>query len=309
MIHPSLVLAIDRYRYLRDDLARLSGAEAGEVARDTFPDGERYLRIDSPIERRDVVLVGGTIDDSATLELFDLACAIIECGAHTLTLIIPWFGYATMERATRAGEVVTAKTRARLLSAIPQAGSGNRVVLFDLHSEGIPHYFEGSLRPYHVYGKELVFEACRRLEPSGDFVLASTDAGRAQWVESLANDLRVPAALVIKRRISGSETEVAAVSAHVRGKSVIIYDDMIRTGSSLLHAARAYRDAGATRVSAVASHGELPGGAVERIAASGLIERIVCSDSHPRARAIAAPILTVQSVAPVFVPFVRSAAR
>ncbi len=299
----SVVLAISSYRYLRDDLVRLAGAQAGEVTRETFPDGERYLRIESEIEKRDVVLVGGTISDDATLELFDLACACIEYGAHTLTVIIPWYGYATMERATKRGEVVTAKTRARLLSAIPPAGSGNRVVLFDLHSEGIPHYFEGSLRPYHVYGKEFVFKACRELEP-GDFVLASTDAGRAQWVESLANDLGVLAAFVIKRRISGEKTEVAAVSAHVKGKAVIIYDDMIRTGSSLLHAAHAYRDAGATRVSAVASHGEFPGQAIENIAASGLIENIICTDSHPRAREIRHPILRVQSVAPVFVPFV-----
>src|SRR5579864_200566 len=139
-----LILGISAYGYLRDDLARLSGAEAGVVVREGFPDGERDLRIDSDIERRDVVLVGGTIDDAATLELFDLACACIEYGAHTLTLVIPWYGYATMERATKRREIVTAKTRARLLSAIPQAGSGNRIVLFDLHSEGIPHYFEGS---------------------------------------------------------------------------------------------------------------------------------------------------------------------
>lgn len=301
---PPVILAIAAYAVLRDDLARLARAETGQVRRETFPDGERYLRIESDIEHRDVVLVGGTIDDAATLELFDLACACIEYGAHTLTLIIPWFGYATMERATKRGEIVTAKTRARLLSAIPQAGSGNRVVLFDLHSEGIPHYFEGSLRPYHVYGKEFVFEACRELE-RGDFVLASTDAGRAQWVESLANDLGVPAAFVIKRRLSGEKTEVAGVSAHVRGKPVIIYDDMIRTGSSLLNAARAYREAGAARISAVASHGEFPGDAIEKIAGSGLIENIICTDSHPRVREVRNPILRVHSVAPLFVPFVR----
>lgn len=301
-----VILAIDAYRYLGDELARLSGAEAGKVVREAFPDGERDLRIESDIEGRDVVLVGGTINDAATLELFDLACACIECGAHTLTLLIPWYGYATMERATKRRQIVTAKTRARLLSAIPQAGSGNRIVLFDLHSEGIAHYFEGSLRPYHVYGKQFVFEACRELEKE-EFVLASTDAGRAQWVESLANDLGVPAAFVIKRRLSGEKTEVAGVSAHVRGKPVIIYDDMIRTGSSLLHAARAYRDAGASRISAIASHGEFPGEAIGKIAQSGLIQNVICTDSHPRAREIRHPILRVHSVAPLFVPFVRRA--
>ncbi|HSP32712.1 MAG TPA: ribose-phosphate diphosphokinase [Thermoanaerobaculia bacterium] len=301
----SLVFAIDGYDYLADDLVATTNAERGAVARDRFPDGERHLQFETNVAHRDVVLVGGTISDAATLEVYDLASTAIENGAHTLTLIIPWFGYATMERATHPGEVVAAKTRARLLSSIPQAGSGNRVVLFDLHSEGIPYYFEGGLRPFHVYGKELVFEATRRLVPSHHFVLASTDAGRAKWVESLANDLGVPAAFIIKRRVDAENTEVRGVSAKVQGKPVIIYDDMIRTGSSLLHAADAYRRAGATEVSAVASHGVFPGDALETIMSSGLIDRIVCTDSHPRARAMRHERLEVVPVAPMFVAFVR----
>ena len=294
-----LLFSIDGYSYLEDALAKLTGAERGKIERDRFPDGELHLRFACDIAGRDVVLIGGTVSDAATLELYDLASAAIENGAHTLTLVIPYYGYSTMERATESGEVVTAKTRARLLSAIPQAGSGNRVLLFDLHSEGIAHYFEGALRAYHLYGKQLVFEACAKLYGK-DFVLASTDAGRAKWVESLASDMGVPAAFIIKRRISGDRTEVTGISAAVEGRSVIIYDDMIRTGSSLVHAARAYRDAGASRVAAIASHGVFPGNSLEKIAASGLFEKIVCSDSHPRAREVQHALLEVQSVAPVF---------
>jgi len=181
-------------------------------------------------------------------------------------------------------------------------------VLCDLHTEGIPYYFEGGLRPFHVYGKSLVFDACRKLfGEHPHIVLASTDAGRAKWVESLANDLGVPAAFIIKRRVDGEDTEVRAVSAKVQGKPVVIYDDMIRTGSSLLHAAEAYRGAGAKSVTAIASHGEFSGDAIDRIARSGLIDKVVCTDSHPRARSIRHEILQVHSVAPVFVPFVKKA--
>ena len=303
----TVLFAIDGYEYLADELARLSGAERGVLTRHQFPDGERHLAFQTDVEHRDVLFIGGTISDEATLELYDLASAAVEYGAHTLTMIIPWFGYATMERASEPGEVVVAKNRARLFSGIPQAGSGNRVVLFDLHSEGIPYYFEGGLRPFHVYGKELVFEATRRLVPDHHFVLASTDAGRAKWVESLANDLGVPAAFIIKRRIDGENTEVRGVSAKVQGKPVVIYDDMIRTGSSLIHAARAYRDAGARSVSAIASHGVFPGDALKKIVDSGVIDRIICTDSHPRARQQKHPMLEVLSVAPMFVPFARRA--
>src|SRR5206468_535189 len=149
---------------------------------------------------RDVILVGGTIDDAATLELYDLACGLVAAGAYRVRLVIPYYGYSTMERAIKHGEVVTAKTRARLLSSIPQASRGTQVFLLDLHVDSIAYYFEGGLRPIHVYGKSLVTAAARRLG-GADFVLACTDAGRAKWVESLANDLHCDAAFVYKRRV------------------------------------------------------------------------------------------------------------
>jgi ribose-phosphate pyrophosphokinase len=210
-----------------------------------------------------------------------------------------------MERAVRPGEVVTAKTRARLLSSIPAASRGNQVFLVDLHVSAIAYYFEGPLRPVHVYAKTVINDAIRRL--GGDtFVLACTDAGRAKWVESLANDLSVDAAFVYKRRLDGRRTEVTGVSANVAGKKVVIYDDMIRTGGSLMNAARAYRDAGASSIDAVATHGVFPEDALEKIRASGLFGRIVTTDTHPRAVALQSDFLQVDSIASVLVEHLRS---
>jgi ribose-phosphate pyrophosphokinase len=228
--------------------------------------------------------VGGTISDADTLELYDLACAAAKYDAKSVTMLIPYFGYATMERAVKPGEVVTAKTRARLLSTIPAPA---RVVMLDLHSEGIPHYFEGAVRPVHLYAKPLIKQAVKELA-TGDYVLACTDAGRAKWVESLANDLGVSAAFVFKRRLSGDTTQVSAVSAQVEGQHVIIYDDMIRTGGSLVEAAKAYRDAGAARISAITTHGLFPGEALAKLAGCGLLDQVVATDSHPRAALLAA---------------------
>ncbi|MCA9716836.1 MAG: ribose-phosphate pyrophosphokinase [Myxococcales bacterium] len=293
-----LLFSIPAYDYLREELLALGGFERGELSTKLFPDGERYMRLQSDVEGREVVLVGGTIDDAATLMVYDLACAIVKLGARKITLVVPYFAYSTMERAVQPGEVVTAKTRARLLSSIPPASYGNRIVLLDLHSEGIPHYFEGELTAIHVYGKPLVRAAARRLGgDAGEFVLACTDAGRAKWVESLAQDLHVTPAFVFKRRLSGSETEVAAVSAQVEGRRVIIYDDMIRTGGSLLGAARAYKDAGATSLAVITTHALLPGDALGRLRRSGLFTDIVATDSHPRARELASEGLAVESCA------------
>lgn len=270
--------------------------ELGTVERTEFPDGEHYRRVATASRGRDVVLLGGTISDHDTLELYDLACGLAYYGARRLTLVMPFFGYSTMERATRPGEVVTAKVRARLFSSIPQAAMGNRIFLVDLHVEGITHYFEGSLQPVHVSARGMIADIAQEMG-GNDFVLACTDAGRAKWVESLANDLGVTAAFAYKRRQSGSSTEVVGVSAHVRGKKVVIYDDMIRTGGSLVGAARAYLDAGATEVSALTTHGVFPKGALDRLEKSGLFSSIAATDSHPRARALASGFLKIYSVA------------
>ncbi len=129
-----LVFGIPDYRPFQLELLRRLGGEEGLVERRAFPDGECYQRVASDVLDRDVVLVGGTIDDAATLSLYDLACGLVKYGAKRLSLVVPYFGYSTMERATRPGEVVTAKTRARLLSAIPPAAFGNRLFLLDLHA-------------------------------------------------------------------------------------------------------------------------------------------------------------------------------
>lgn len=295
------------YESMAQELARGAECDRGTIERRVFPDGERYFRIASDVNDRDVVLVGGTTSGDVTLELYDLASTIVENGASTLTLVVPWFGYSTMERAVKHGEAVTAKTRARLFSSLPPAKLGNQIVLLDLHSEGIQYYFEGSLHPVHVYAKPIIEQLARELG-GGDFVLGSTDAGRAKWVESLANDLGVPAAFVYKRRHTAEETEVTAVNAQLNGERVVIYDDMIRTGGSLMNAARAYRAAGASSVAAVTTHGIFAHDALQRLHDSGLFTAIAATDSHPNARRLEAHGLIVRSVAPLFIPCFRRTA-
>jgi ribose-phosphate pyrophosphokinase len=290
-----MIYATHSYAELAARVAALARLPIGEVETRLFPDGERYLRLVSDPASRDIVVLGGTVSEPETLELYDLACGVVEAGARSLTLVIPYFGYSTMERATRPNEVVTAKNRARLLSSIPAPPWGSRVLLLDLHTEGIPFYFEGSLRPVQLSAAKVVLQCLERL---GSEVVACTDAGRAKWVERFANDLDIGAAFVFKRRRE-SGLEVTAVSAQVAGKRVVIYDDLIRSGASLLAAARAYREAGAASMAAVATHGVFPEDSVERLRGSGLLDRVVITDSHPRGAALRSDFLEVVSIAPV----------
>ncbi len=298
------VFSTRSYQYLQDELAQIQGFEHGILTRKQFPDGETYYRIESAVQHREAALIGGTVSDSDTLELFDLASGLVSLGIKKLHLILPFYGYSTMERAIKRGEIVTAKMRAKLISAIPKAYYGNRVIMIDLHAAGIEHYFEGDVHTNHLYAKPLVIEAAR--EVGGDnFVLASTDAGRAKWVESLANDMGVEAAFVYKMRTSGSETHITGINANVSGKSVVIYDDMIRTGGSLVQAAKAYKNAGALRINVIATHGLFPSNAVQKLKDSEVIDSVTVMNTHPNANAFQSHFIRVKSIVGLLADFFK----
>jgi ribose-phosphate pyrophosphokinase len=289
-------------------LAAHLGVEVAPVERRDFPDGERYLRFAAEdrfaLLGQDVVLVGATESGESLDDVYRLAGEAAKHGARSLVLVVPYFGYSTMERETRPGEVVTAKVIARQLSAVPRAARGNWVLLMDLHGAGIVHYFEGDTVALELYAGPKVVEAIRRLALP-QLVLASTDMGRAKWVEALANRLHAPVALIHKRRLSGSETRVAAVVGDVAGRDVVIFDDMIRTGGSLVQAAEAYLRAGANSVHAAATHLVLPPGTVERLEAAPLAG-VIGTDTHPNHRLVEGrPRFEVVSVADLFADVVR----
>ncbi len=293
-----LLFTLHSYAYLEPRFLAAGDFERGEIERKMFPDGERYLRITDEIEGRDVVLLGGTPTDLDALELYDLGYAISRGGARSLSVVMPYFGYATMERAVHPGEVVTAKTRARLISAIPPCEAGTRVFLFDLHTDGIAYYFSDSHVTHHVYGAPVITAAIRARMGDRPFVLGATDAGRAKWVQSLAQTLGVEPAFVYKRRDGSQGTlSVTGINADVRGREVMIYDDMIRTGSSLLQAGRAYLAAGATAVHAIASHLVLPADSLEKLQSSGVFKTISGTDSHPGSLKLASDPAAVTSIA------------
>lgn len=291
-----LLFNITDYEYLAERVLASGLFEKGELEVSHFTDGERYQRIICNVEDRDVVLLGGTVSDQATLELYDLASSLVSYGANSLTLVIPYFGYSTMERAVLSGEIVTAKTRARLLSCIPRSNRGNKVLLFDLHSEGIQYYFEHGLYPVHVYCKDIVIATAREYG-GNNFVMASTDAGRAKWVESLANDMGVNAAFILKRRLKGDHTEVSAINADVAGKTVIIYDDMIRSGGSIINAAQTYKNAGAGDIYVITTHGLFVNDGINKLKNSGLIKKLICTDSHVNTQYIADDFTEIRSLA------------
>lgn len=293
-----LLFAIQSYAYLQEELLKHTDFKRGNLTVETFPDGEIYHRINENIKDEIVTLIGGSINDNSTLELFDLAMGMIHLGARELQIVIPFYGYATMERAVKSGEVVKAKTRANLFSALTGSSTKIRIYLMDLHSEGIPYYFNPNMFTKHIYGKKFVMDACKSL--AGDhFVIAATDAGRAKWVESLALEMHVNSAFIYKQRDSATHSHITGVNAEVENQTVIIYDDMIRTGGSLMNAAEAYHQKGASHIFAITTHGMFNNHALEKIEKQGLIKKVISSNSHPAALSQKSELLEIKSIADI----------
>lgn len=267
------------YEYLVDDFS--GTCEIGEIEYRTFDDGEFYQRILTDIRGREVVIIGGTISDTDTVEIYDIASGCAQYGAVSIELVIPFFGYSTMERAVKYGEIIKAKSRANLLSAIPRTSLGTTIFLFDIHSEGIPYYFDSGINTMHVRVEDIWKNWIENLEEK-ELVIGSTDAGRAKWVERLAQITQSEAAFIYKRRLENGTVERSAINADVKGKPVVIYDDMIRSGGSMIQAIKTYQNQGASKIYVISTHGLMLDHCTQKMLDMG-IERLAITNTHPNA--------------------------
>jgi len=285
-----IILSIPSYAGLATAIARqLSGNGNSPnpeppLHRESFPDGETYLRIEQPVQNQHVVIVGGTRTADDLFEIVSLAWQVVRDGAAKLSIVIPYFGYSTMEPAVQRGEIVRAKVNATILSSIPDPPEGKTVFLVDLHAEGIQYYFEGNASVVHLYAKGAILSKVKQLLSGSvhSLVVGSADTGRAKWVESYANELGAEVAIITKRRHDGETTEILNVGgADVRNKIVLLYDDMIRSGGSIVKAAEAYRKAGAVKVIMACTHLVLTAGTKESTLAKvlGCADALVTTDS------------------------------
>jgi len=271
--------------YLADIIASKLSAPRGNIIRKEFGDGEQYYRIDcqsrTELVGKDVIYVATTASDADFLELVRVGHAFAGYGTRRRIFFIPFLGYSTMERAVLPGEVVTTKVNCCLLSSIPNTGWGNTFVLVDVHQAGIVHYFEGPATRVELYAEPILLKGIEALGLVHDnMMFASADLGRPKWVESFAKNFNTEMAFIRKSR-DFEKIEVIDVVGDVKGKNVIIYDDMTRSGSTLVNAADAYLARGALTVYAVLSHLALNSEAVVALLEKSRIFKIICTNTHP----------------------------
>ncbi len=294
------ILSSQKYEYLKQNILKQEDCFNDiEIETETFPDGEHYWKIINPDQlcHKPAVLIAGTVDDESIFELYNIASTLVREQCSSLHIVIPYFGYSTMERAVKEGEVVTAKNIANLISSIPQAPLGNFVYMMDLHSLGTQYYFENTIHPTHLTTWNVIKQMLTQF--GKDIVLASTDMGRAKWIEKMGNELHLETAYIMKKRLSGAKTEITALNAEVKNKDIVIFDDMIRSGTSLIHAAEAYKNAGAKDIYVVTVHGIFVPGALSKLKSCGFIKKILCTNTHINAQRMNDEFLTVYDISKI----------
>lgn len=275
-------------------VAKKLGVELTRRLLERFPDSEMHVEIQESVRGGDVYIVQPTSPpvDEHLVELLLIADACQRAGAARLTAVIPYFGYARQDRRARGREAVSARVVADLI----RTGGLERVVALDLHSAGI----EGALSiPLeHLTAVPLLAEAVRSWI-AAETVIVAPDLGAVKLGERYGKILRLPIAIVHKTRLSGAEVAVGNITGEVKGKPVLIVDDMISTGGTVEAAIRALLDAGsAPDFIVAASHGLFVGPALERF--GGLpVRRFFSTDSVAAPTKLSLPVEAV-SVAPLF---------
>ena len=267
------VLAGNSNRPLAEAIAAALNLPLAQASIRRFSDMEVFVEIDENMRGEDVFLVQSTSypANDNVMELLICIDALRRASARRITAVIPYFGYARQDRKAGPRTPISAKLVANLIT---EAGA-NRVLTLELHAGQIQGFFD---IPVDNLFSSPVFEKDLREHVDDAIIFVSPDAGGIVRARAIAKRLDADLAIVDKRRDRAGVSEVVNIIGEVAGRRCVIIDDIVDSGSTLCNAAEALKEAGATSVTALITHGVLSGGAVARIASSAL-ERLTVTDS------------------------------
>jgi ribose-phosphate pyrophosphokinase len=280
--HPGL--AGDICKYLK---IKLSDAMAVK-----FSDGEIRVKINENIRGKDVFVVQPTCPppNDNLMELLIMLDALKRASAQRITAVMPYFGYARQDRKDQPRVPITAKLVANILTV---AGA-NRVLTMDLHAGQIQGFFDIPLD--HLFAVGVFIEYFKKLKLK-DVTVVSPYVGGIKTARAYAKRMSAGLAIIDKRRDSPEKTEVMHILGEVKDKDVIIVDDLIATGSSLIEAVEALKKAKAKTIRAAISHGVLSGPAIERVNRCKDLTELAITDTIPLAQNKKVSKIKVLSVA------------
>ncbi|MFP4461384.1 MAG: ribose-phosphate diphosphokinase [Thermotogota bacterium] len=250
----------------------------GEMELSRFSDGEVNIRIAETVRGHDVFVMQSTCDpvNENLMELLVMIDAFKRASANSISVIIPYFGYARQDRKAKGRDPITAK----LVSNIITEAGADRVITLDLHAEQIQGFFDIPLDNLQSFPVFIKYFQQMELFNEDDFIVVSPDVGAVKRARRLAEKMKMALAILDKRRPRDNVAEIVNVVGDVKGKNAILFDDIIDTGGSLVGAAEALKAKGAKDVIACATHGILSGDAVNRLENS-LIKRVLITNTIP----------------------------
>lgn len=260
-------------RKLAESVAKHLGVELAEADIKKFKDGEISIKINESIRGKDVFIMQPTSNptNDNLMELLIMIDACRRASAGYVNAIIPYYGYARQDRKTRGREPITAKLVANLLTI---AGV-DRIITMDLHAGQIQGYFDipvdhfSAIRLLSSYFTDMAYD-----KPD-DFVVVSPDLGGVRRAREFSDYLKLPIAIIEKRRPMPNVSEVMSVIGDFKGKHAILVDDMVDTAGTITNAANYLIENGAKDVYIAATHGVFSGKAIERLSDSSVKEVII----------------------------------
>lgn len=267
------IFAANGSKQLAADIAKDLNLDLAACDVKKFSDGEVSVSLGETVRGRDVFIVQSTCDpvNDNLMELLIMMDACKRASAGRITAVIPYFGYARQDRKAKSRDPISAKLVADLIST---AGA-DRVLTMDLHAAQIQGFF--NIPVDHMLGVPLLapyFD--KKFEDKSDIVVVSPDLGSVTRARNFAAKINAPLAIVDKRRQVANQCEVMNIIGDVKGKKLIIVDDMVDTGGSLCNAAKALIEiGGAAEVYACATHGVLSGPAIQRLMDSPIKELVI----------------------------------
>ena len=246
----------------------------GEITIKTFADGELWIKFEENIRGTDVFIIQPTNSPGDNIiELALLIDAAVRASAKTVTAVIPYFGYGRQDRKDNPRVPISSRVMVDMVTAT----GANRIITMDLHSTQIQGF---ATIPFdHLYSRMVLLDAIKGLGLNPDnSVVLSPDVGSARMSQAYAKRLGMHFALIDKRRYAPNRAEIVHLIGDLKGKDVLIIDDMIDTAGTTVNAANAAKENGANSVTAVATHALLSGPAIERVKKSA-IGKIIVTDT------------------------------
>ena len=291
---------------LARDICKELGIPLGNSEVGAFSDGENFSSIYETVRGSDVFVVQSTCSfvkdgrastvNDALMELLIIIDALKRASAGRITAVIPYFGYARQDRKTKPRDPISAKLVANLITT---AGA-DRVLTMDLHANQIQGFFD--IPVDNMLGSPVFVDYFNRKfkDDRDDTMVVSPDVGSVARARAFAQKLNMPLAIVDKRRQKANSSEVMNIIGDVKDKRVILLDDMVDTGGSLCHAAKALVEIGGARdITACATHGILSGPAIRRINES-VLDEVVFLNTIPAKPDVQCDKLRYISVAHLF---------